>query len=160
MTHPARTRRKYAAQRAKGDNPHKAAMAVGVTHDTAYKWETAEDVRESIDKLTKIYVSKLPDAVRLSHELVDAGNKLTKTSENGKILELAAKEGARIQQSVGIAPTQTAPQAIINIMSIDARQVHVSGVVGDLLRKHFNMGDTVDIAPCNPLDADYTANQG
>jgi len=156
MTLPRQVRRKYAAERAKGVNPHRAAMNLGISDETAYKWETAEDVRESIDKLTKQYVSKLPDCIRLSHELVDAGNTLEKTAENGKILELAAKEGARIQQAVGIAPTQTAPQAIINIMSIDARQVHVSGTVGELLRKHFTVIDEIVDEDANPPTLDIT----
>jgi hypothetical protein len=148
MTHPTKVKRKYAAARVKGYSIPQSTEQAGIAIGTGYRWETAEDVRESIDALTKQYVSKLPDAIKLSHDLVAAGNTLTKTPENGKILELAAKEGARIQQSVGIAPTQTAPQAIINIMNIDSRQVHVSGTVGELLRKHFTVdADTVDITP-------------
>ncbi|MFA6063989.1 MAG: hypothetical protein WC736_15480 [Gallionella sp.] len=147
MTVRVKEKRKYMASRAKGETITQSARDAGVARITAYRWETAEDVRESIDQLTKQYVSKLPEAIKLSHDLVDAGNTLDKIPENGKILELAAKEGARIQQSVGIAPTQTAPQAIINIMNIDARQVHVSGTVGELLRKHFTLDADSSINP-------------
>jgi hypothetical protein len=148
MTHPTKVKRKYAAARVSGNTINRSAAIAGINNKTAYKWETAEDVRESIDTLTKQYVSELPAAIKLSHDMVRAGNELPKVPENGKILELACKEGARIQQSVGIAPTQTAPQAIINIMNIDSRQVHVSGTVGELLRKHFTLdADTVDITP-------------
>ena len=122
---------------------HKAAEVAGIVPQTAYKWDTAEDVRESIDHLTKKYVSILPETITLSHDLIRAGNTLEKVPANGKLLELAARESDKVRQSVGITPSQTVPTAIINIMNIDSRQVHVSGVVGDLLRQHFRMDDTV-----------------
>jgi hypothetical protein len=147
MTLSRKVKRQYAGARAKGMSVHKAAEAAQIAPQTAYRWETAEDVREAIDQLTKQYVSILPETITLSHSLIRAGNELDKIPENGKLLELAAKESDKVRQSVGITPSQTVPTAIINIMNIDSRQVHVSGTVGELLRKHFTLDADVAINP-------------
>ena len=144
MTYPTKVRRKYVTARAQGKTQEAAARVAGISAPTAHLWETAEDCREAIDKLAKQYISKLPDTIRLSHKIIDAANDIEQFgSDNYKIVELATKESAAIRQAVGITPMQTPSQIIVGALNIDARQVHVSGVVGDLLRQHFRMDDTV-----------------
>jgi hypothetical protein len=156
MTYPTKVRKKYVDARAKGMTQEKAAAVAGISAPTAHLWETAEDCRQAIDTLAKQYISKLPDTIKLSHRIIDTANNLDGfSSDNYKIVELATKESAAIRQAVGITPMQTPSQIIVGALNIDARQVHVSGTVGELLRKHFTIDAAAgDITPPNADTAD------
>lgn len=153
MSHPPKTRRKYVAARARGETQVAAADTAGISVDTAYRWETAEECKAAIESLAKQYISKLPDTIRLSHKIIDQANKVEEVNgDNYKIVELATKEGEKIRQAVGITPMQTPSQIIVGALNIDSRQVHISGPVGDLLRKYFSWNDpdspsAIDIPP-------------
>ena len=137
----------YKKLRAKGMTKPQAALAVGVTPPTAYRWESNEDVRKSIEALAQVYVSKLPDAIKLGHDLIDAGNNAAKTPENAHILKLAAEESRLMRQAVGIAPSH-APSVVINNLVLGNQATILLPAISKLLDQH-----TVDITP-DPYELD------
>jgi hypothetical protein len=139
--------RRYVAARAKGLSRPQAAVAVGVGVTTAYRWESNEDVRKSIEALAQVYVSKLPDAIKLGHDLIDAGNNADKTPENAHILKLAAEESRLMRQAVGIAPSH-APSVVINNLVLGNQTNVLLPAISKLLDQH-----TVDITP-DPYELD------
>lgn len=132
---------RYKALRGKGLSKYQAAAAVGVSPPTVYRWESQEDVRRNIEALAQVYVSKLPDAIKLGHDLIDAGNNLEKTPENDKILKLAAEESRLMRQSVGMAGAH-APSVTINNLILGNQLNVLLPSISTLLNQH-----TVDITP-------------
>ena len=136
--------RKYIRARATGMNMSAAAIETGIARQTAYRWETAEDVKQSIDELARVYVSKLPKAIKLSHDLIDAADQCTKTPENAKILELGAREAQTIRKTVSIEPSHTTSVIIGNLVLGDQTNVLAPNVQGILDRQ---LGDILDVTP-------------
>jgi phage terminase small subunit len=142
----------YATARAKGMAVTQAADAAGIGRTSAYRWETAEDVKQSIDELARVYVSKLPKAIKLSHDLIDAADAAEKTPENAKILELGAREAQTIRKTVSIEPSHTVSVVIGNLVLGDQTNVLAPNVQGLLDRQ---LGEILDVTP-NPLGAEDT----
>ena len=136
--------RKYAEARARGMTIPQAAAIADIGRNTAYRWETAEDVKQSIDELARVYVSKLPKAIKLSHDLIDAADQCTKTPENAKILELGAREAQTIRKTVSIEPSHTTSVIIGNLVLGDQTNVLAPNVQGILDRQ---LGDILDVTP-------------
>ena len=132
--------------RSKGISKTVACNAVGVHPTTAYRWESREDVRANIEALAQKYIAKLPDAIKLGHDLIDAGNNAEKTPENDKILKLAAEESRLMRQAVGIAPSHS-PSVVINNLVLGNQLNVLMPSIQRLLDQH---SDVIEISPDDP----------
>jgi len=117
-----------------------------VNRVTAYRWESREDVRANIEALAQKYIAKLPDAIKLGHDLIDAGNAAEKTPENDKILKLAAEESRLMRQAVGIAPSHS-PSVVINNLVLGNQLNVLMPSIQRLLDQH---SDAIEIDPEEP----------
>ena len=135
--------KEYVKLRAKGIRPTAASAALGVNRVTAYRWESREDVRANIEALAQKYIAKLPDAIKLGHDLIDAGNAAEKTPENDKILKLAAEESRLMRQAVGIAPSHS-PSVVINNLVLGNQLNVLMPSIQRLLDQHL---DVIEINP-------------
>jgi len=137
---------RYERLRAKGLSKPQAAAAIGVSPPTVYRWESREDVRANIEALAQKYIAKLPDAIKLGHDLIDAGNAAEKTPENDKILKLAAEESRLMRQAVGIAPSHS-PSVVINNLVLGNQLNVLMPSIQRLLDQH---SDVIEINPEEP----------
>ena len=135
--------KRYERLRGTGVRKYEACAAVGVSPVTAYRWESREDVRANIEALAQVYISKLPDAVKLGHDLIAAGNDCEKTPENEKILKLAAEESRLMRQAAGIASSH-APSIVVTNLVLGNQLNVLMPSIQSLLDKH---SDTIEVDP-------------
>ncbi len=150
MAYPKRTQRKYMQLRAQGDTPNAAAVTLGIPPPTVYRWEDRADIRQNIEKLAQEYISLLPDANKLTKDVIEAANSVPKTLQNIKLIELGCKEADGIRKSVGITPSHASSVVIGNLV-IGSQTVIDPRVAGLLGGQMAAMADAIDVTPNIPV---------
>jgi hypothetical protein len=123
---------------ADGNSQQVIADKIGVERKTINRWANREDIRRKVEEQAARLVECLPEAVDLSRKVISAGNKeADRLGVEGKepdksVIDMALKEGNRIQQSVGIAPSHT-PSIVIGAIYNDNSQNVVLPQVQGLL---------------------------
>jgi transcriptional regulator with XRE-family HTH domain len=136
-------KRKAALMLGRGATKAEVGRAVGVSRPTVSRWANQDEAKAWIEAEGQRYLESLPDALAMSKNILTAGKRESEKllggksgTADGKILELATREGEQLRKSAGLTPTPNQALIIQNIYT-DKRTILVGGVVGDLLRKHF-----------------------
>lgn len=128
---------------ANGGTLQQAADAVGRSRDIVKRWRSRDDVADLIRRETERVLDRLPDAVSMLGESIDAGRQaiaeqagLTDDPKARLAATAVAKLGvdaaSKIAQAAGVLPSHSAPPAIT---IISGSNDDISPIIATLLGK-------------------------
>lgn len=131
-----------------GASRNDVARMLGLNRHTVNKWANKEEIQAEIQAQAAALLQLAPKAVEIKAKTIQAGKKALEKEMAGddaregrgndlKMITVANSAADTVLQTAGILPSHYQAGGASSLMFIDARSVHVTGTVGELLRRHF-----------------------